>query len=78
VAADEVVGLMIWQKLFLEAQGYPVQENVLFQDTEVVLLKEKGQQSDRKQSRHLNIRLFFVKYQKEKGNLKSSPVQVTR
>jgi hypothetical protein len=32
VAADEVVGSMIWTKLFMEAQGYPVKENVLFQD----------------------------------------------
>jgi hypothetical protein len=52
------------------AQGYPVKENVLFQDNQsAMLLEEKGQQSAGKRSRHLNIRLVFVKDQKEKGNL---------
>jgi hypothetical protein len=70
VAADEVFGSMIWSKLFLEDQGYPVKENVLFQDNQsALLLKEKGQKSAGKRSRHLNILLFFVKDQKEKGNL---------
>jgi hypothetical protein len=47
-----------------------VKENVLFQDNQsAMLLEEKGWQSARKRSRHLNIRLFFVKDQKEKGNL---------
>jgi hypothetical protein len=27
VAADEVTGTMLWTKLFLEAQGYPVTRN---------------------------------------------------
>jgi hypothetical protein len=34
-----------------------------------MLLEEKGQQLAGKRSRHLNNRLFFVKDQKEKGNL---------
>jgi hypothetical protein len=47
-----------------------VKENVLCQDNQsAMLLQEKGQQSAGKRSRHLNIRLFFVKDQKEKGNL---------
>jgi hypothetical protein len=74
VAADEVVGSMIWTKLSLEAQGYPVKENVLFQDNRsAMLLKEKGWQSARKRSRHLNIRLLFVKDQKEKGSIQYCP-----
>jgi aspartyl aminopeptidase len=32
VAADDVVGPMLWTKRFLEAQGYPVKDNILFQD----------------------------------------------
>jgi hypothetical protein len=65
VAADEVVVSMIWTKLFLEAQGYPVKENVLFQDNRsAMLLEEKGRHSARKRSRHLIVRLYFVKDQK--------------
>ena len=40
VAADEVVGPMLWTKLFLEAQGYPVEENILFQDNKSAMLLE--------------------------------------
>jgi hypothetical protein len=40
VAADVAVGSMIWTKLFLEAQGYPVKENVLFQDNQSAMLLE--------------------------------------
>jgi hypothetical protein len=70
IAADEVVGSMVWTRLFLEAQGYPVKENVLYQDNKsAMLLEERGQQSAGKRSRHLNIRLFFVKDQKDKGSI---------
>jgi hypothetical protein len=31
-AADEVVGSMVWTRLFLKAQGYPVKDNVLYQE----------------------------------------------
>ena len=71
VAADEVVGSMIWTKLFLEAQGYPVKENILYQDNRsAMLLEGNGRKSAGKRSRHLNIRLFFVTDQQEKGNIK--------
>ena len=70
VAADEVVGPMLWTKLFLEHQGYPVRKNVLFQDNRsAVLLEENGRKSAGKRSRHLNIRYFFVTDQKAKNNI---------
>lgn len=70
VAADEVVGPMLWTKLFLETQGYPVKENILFQDNKsAMLLESNGRKSAGKRSRHLNIRYFFVTDQREKGNL---------
>ena len=70
VAADEVVGPMVWTKLFLEAQGYPVKRNILFQDNQsAMLLESNGRASAGKRSRHLNIRFFFVTDQKAKGNI---------
>jgi hypothetical protein len=60
VAADEVAGTMIWAKLFLQAQGYSVSENVLYQDNRSAILLEKiGRKSASKRSRHLNIRFFL-------------------
>ena len=68
--SDEVVGPMLWTKLFLEHQGYPVRKNVLFQDNRsAMLLEENGRKSAGKRSRHLNIRYFFVTNQKAKNNI---------
>ena len=71
VAADEVVGPMLWTGLFLEAQGYPLKENILYQDNRsAMLLETNGHKSAGKCSRHLNIRYFFVADQQEKGHIK--------
>jgi hypothetical protein len=70
VAADEVVGPMIWTRRFLEAQGYTITDNILLQDNQsAMLLETNGRRSAGKRSRHMNIRLFFVADQKEKGNV---------
>ena len=70
VAADEIVGPMLWTRNFLEAQGYPVTDNILYQDNQsAMLLESNGRKSAGKRSRHLNIRYFFVTDQKEKGKL---------
>jgi hypothetical protein len=68
IAADELVGLMLWTRQFLEAQGYTIDDNILFQDHQsAILLESNGWKSAGKRSRHLNIHLFFVTDQKEKG-----------
>ena len=70
VGADEAVGSMLWSKLFLEEQGYPVKQNILFQDNKSsMLLEANGRKSAGKRSRHLNICLFFVTDQQEKGQI---------
>lgn len=40
VAADEIVGLMLWTNNFLESQGYLVKKNVLFQENWSAMLLE--------------------------------------
>ncbi len=68
VAADEVVGPMVWTTRFLEAQGYVLNDNILYQDNQSAMLLEKnGRSSAGKRSRHLNIRYFFVKDQRDNG-----------
>jgi hypothetical protein len=70
VPADDVAGTMLWAKLFLQAQGYPVKYNKLYQDNRsAILLERNGRQIAEKRSRHLNIRLFFVTDQTKKGNI---------
>ena len=70
VAADDIVGPMLWTRRFLEAQGYQLEDNILYQDNQsAILLESNGRRSAGKRSRHLNIRLFFVTDQKEKGHI---------
>ena len=61
---------MLWTKLFLEAQGYNVKQNILYQDNKsTILLEQNGKRSSSKRTRHLNIRYFFLTDQIEKNNM---------
>ena len=52
---------MLWSKLFMEAQGVVVEDNILYQDNKsAILLEKNGKASSSKRTRHLNIRYFFV------------------
>jgi hypothetical protein len=45
----------------LEAQGYDVRENKVYQDNHSTMLLEKnGRGSSSKRTRHINVRYFFV------------------
>jgi hypothetical protein len=63
--------MVLWTKLFIEHQGYPVNENILYQDNRsTILLAENGRRSAGRRSRALNIRYFFLSDQIAKKNLK--------
>jgi len=70
VGADDASVMILWTKLFMEAQGYPIDKNILYQDNKsAILLEENGKKSSSKRTRALNIRYFFLTDQIEKGNL---------
>jgi hypothetical protein len=70
VGVDDAMTMILWTKLFLEAQGYRIDKNVLYQDNKsTILLAKNGKASSSKRTRALNIRYFFVTDQVEKGNL---------
>jgi hypothetical protein len=70
VTADDTMSSTLWTRIFLEAQGYNVKENVLFQDNKsATLLEQIGRKSAGKRSRHLNIRFSFITDQIEKKNI---------
>ena len=61
VGVDDVMPQIIWTRYFLEAQGYGVRESKIYQDNQSAMLMEKnGKASTSKQTRHINIRYFFV------------------
>lgn len=70
VSTDDIIVMILWMKLFLEAQGYTIQKNILYQDNKsAILLKENGKKSSSKHTCTLNIHYFFLTDQVEKGNL---------
>ena len=70
VGVDDVTPKIFWTKLFMEAQGYGVKKNILFQDNKSsILLETNGRKSVGKRSRAMNIRYFFITDQVKKGNV---------
>jgi hypothetical protein len=70
VAVDDAINIVLWTRLFLEAQGYKVKTNYLYQDNKsAILLEKNGKKSSSKRTRAINIRYFFVTDQSEKGNV---------
>jgi hypothetical protein len=54
----------------MEAQGYQVQDNILFQDNKsAILLEKKGKASSSKRMKHINIRYFFITDRVNKGDV---------
>jgi hypothetical protein len=73
VAADDMATPILWTRLFMEAQGYKVEQNILFQDNKsTILLLNNGKRSSSKRTRAINIRYFFLTDQIEKGRLSVS------
>ena len=54
----------------MEAQGYAIKHNILYQDNKsAILLEINGKQSSSKCTHALNIQYFFLTDQVNKGNL---------
>ena len=61
VSVNDVMPQVLWTRYFLQAQGYDVSDNVVFQDNQsTILLEKNGKASSGKRTRHINIRYFFI------------------
>ena len=61
VGADDFMPAICWTRYFMEAQGYQVLDNVLYQDNKSAILMEKnGKALSSKRMKHINIRYFFI------------------
>ena len=58
---NEKVSKVIWAKKFIEAQGFEVKVNVIYQDnTSTMKLLKNGKASSGKRTRHFDIKMFYV------------------
>ena len=61
VGEDDFMPAICWTRYFLQAQGYDVVDNILFQDNKsAILLEKNGKASSSKRTKHINIRYFFI------------------
>ena len=61
VSIADVLGMMMWCKYFMEAQGYTIDTNVLYQDNKsTILLAKNGRMSAGKNSKHIHHRFFLI------------------
>ena len=71
VGTDDVMPQILWTLYFLEAQGYKVDDNILYQDNKSsILLETNGRGSSGKQTRHMNVRYFFIADRVKSGEIR--------
>ena len=57
--------------MFLEAQGFKVNDNIVYQENlSAMRLENNGRASSGKKTRHINLRYFFVTNRIVKGDLR--------
>ena len=73
VGVNDVMSIVLWTRLFLDAQGFEVSNNILFQDNEsTIKLAKNARMSSGKQTRHIEVRYYFVTDQIQRDRLKVS------
>ena len=61
VGVNDAMSMVLWVRKFIEAQGYTVKDNVIFQDNmSAMLLEKNGKCSSGKKTRHIDIRYYFI------------------
>jgi hypothetical protein len=62
VGASDYLPHAIWARKFLQKQGYAIKQNTFYQDNQSAIRFEKnGRKSCGPNSRHIDIRYFFIK-----------------
>ena len=70
VSIADVLGMMMWCKYFMEAQGYTIEHNIPYQDNKsTILLAKNSGMSAGKKSKHIKNRLILVTDKIAQGDL---------
>lgn len=71
VGVSEYIPYNTWLLMFMEEQGYTIKDNLLYQDNQsTILMLKNGRNSCTVNSRHIDIRYFFVKDRIDKEEVK--------
>ena len=70
VAVHDKSSDVLWTRHFLEAQGYTISENIIYQDNMSSLSLEKnGRISSSKRTKHIKAKYFFIKHYYDSGEI---------
>ena len=70
VGMGKYIPYNIWFMVFMSAQGYGVENNLIYQDNQsVIRMKKYGHNSCTGKSSHIHIRYFFMKDRENKGEM---------
>ena len=70
VSIADVLGMMMWCKYFMEAQGYTIENNILYQDNKsTILLAKNGRMSAGKNRKHIKNSSFLITDKVDQGDL---------
>ena len=61
VSIADVLRMILWCKYFIEAQGYTIESNLLYQDNKLTILLAKNRRIlAGKNSKHIKTRFFLI------------------
>jgi hypothetical protein len=61
IGVDDLMPSICWTRCFMEAQGYGIEDSIVYQDNKsAILLERNGKSSGSKRTKHINVRYFFV------------------
>jgi hypothetical protein len=70
VAIDDALTTIIWTLSFIEAQGYSIEQNIIFEDNlSTINLAVNGTFLSSKKTKHIKARYFFIEDKIEKGEV---------
>ena len=70
VSLDDALPLILWCLYFIEAQGYLVDKNIVYQDNmSTIRLAVNGSLSSSSLTKHIKARYYFIKYKVDKGKV---------
>ena len=79
VGVNDAMSLVLWTRHFLEAQGFSVKDNVIFQDNEsTMLLAHNGHLSSMKNTQHIDIQYYFITDHIKNGCVRVAHCPTTR
>ena len=75
IGVSEYIPFKIWLTNFFEAQGYKLEDKVLYQDNlSAIRMEKNGRNSCTGNSRHISIRYFLLKTEWTRKNLELNTV----